>query len=72
MITSSQVNTRYFELAMIFLTFSSLAYAYIQPLANQKITPMVFGQLGDIQKIKKRLYNHIPTKASLLVEGVGL
>jgi hypothetical protein len=39
---------------MIFLTFSSLAYAYIQPLANQKITPMVFGQHGNIQKIKEK------------------
>jgi hypothetical protein len=33
---------------------------------------MVFGQHGDIQKIKEKFLSHILTKANLLVEGVGL
>jgi hypothetical protein len=72
LITSSQVNARYFELIIYFLNFSSLAYVYIQSLANLKITLMVFGQHGDIQKIKEKFKNHIPTKANLLAEGVRL
>jgi hypothetical protein len=33
---------------------------------------MVFGQHGDIQKIKEKFLNHIPTKANLLAKGAGL